>query len=153
MSIGGWLTTLGLEECTGLFEREHIDLEAARHLTEANLKDLGLPMGHRAKLLVAVAALETAQAVPPGVGVGRSAGGRAQTDAEQGERRQLTVLFCDMVGFTELANRVDPEVPYYVNSAFWPSIDNLERALTFGRDEPPESRLDKLEALSEYTAL
>jgi len=37
--------------------------------------------------------------------------------------------------------------PYYVNSAFWPSIDNFERALKFGRDEPPESKLDKLEAL------
>jgi tetratricopeptide (TPR) repeat protein len=37
--------------------------------------------------------------------------------------------------------------PYYVNSAFWPIIDNLERALVFGRDEAPESRLDKLEAL------
>jgi predicted ATPase len=104
------------------------------------------------------------------------------------------VLFCDMVGFTELANRLDPEVlqsiirryedacavcitrydgyvfqrlsalreqlvaqgaqmlasqcsPYYINSAFWPSIDNLERALRFARDESPESKLDKLEAL------
>ena len=37
--------------------------------------------------------------------------------------------------------------PYYVNSAFWPSIDNFERALKFGRDESPESKLDKLEAL------
>ncbi|MFN0314698.1 MAG: AAA family ATPase [Burkholderiales bacterium] len=37
--------------------------------------------------------------------------------------------------------------PYYVNSAFWPSIDNFERALRFGRDEPTESKLDKLEAL------
>ena len=53
MSIGRWLTTLGLEEYTGLFERERIDLEAARHLTESNLKDLGLPMGHRVKFLAA----------------------------------------------------------------------------------------------------
>jgi predicted ATPase len=37
--------------------------------------------------------------------------------------------------------------PYYINSALWPSIDNFERALKFGRDEPPESKLDKLEAL------
>ena len=37
--------------------------------------------------------------------------------------------------------------PYYVNSAFWPSIDNFERALKFARDEPPDSKLDKLEAL------
>jgi len=37
--------------------------------------------------------------------------------------------------------------PYYLNSTFWPSIDNFERALKFGRDEPPESKLDKLEAL------
>jgi hypothetical protein len=100
MSIGDWLAALGLEEYTGLFERERIDLEAARHLTDANLKDLGLPMGHRAKLLAAIAALDEALVVPPRVGAVRSAGGRAQTDAEQGERRQLTVLFCDMVGFT-----------------------------------------------------
>ncbi len=37
--------------------------------------------------------------------------------------------------------------PYYVNSAFWPSIDNFERALKFARDESPESKLDKVEAL------
>ena len=67
MSIGRWLTTLGLEEYTGLFERERIDLEAARHLTESNLKDLGLPMGHRVKFLAAMAATgETASAEPQG---------------------------------------------------------------------------------------
>jgi class 3 adenylate cyclase len=110
MSIGNWLATLGMEEYTELFESERIDLDAARYLTDANLKDLGLPMGHRAKLLAAIAALESAQAGPPREAVVRSADGRDQEETEQGERRQLTVLFCDMVGFTELASRLDPEV-------------------------------------------
>ena len=57
-SIRDWLTELGLAQHAEAFEREQIDLDAVRHLTEDDLKDLGLPMGHRVKLLAAIRALQ-----------------------------------------------------------------------------------------------
>ena len=59
-STRDWLTELGLAQHADAFEREQIDLDAVRHLTEENLKDLGLPMGHRIKLLAAIRALQEA---------------------------------------------------------------------------------------------
>jgi predicted ATPase len=63
-----------------------------------------------------------------------------------GKSRILSTLRERLEGEGARALRVQCS-PYYVNSAFWPIIDNLDRALKFGRDELPESRLDKLEAL------
>ena len=54
--LGGWLQQIGFGQYAEAFKREQIDIEAARHLTDANLKDLGLPMGHRVKFLAAMAA-------------------------------------------------------------------------------------------------
>lgn len=95
--IREWLQTRGLGEYAEAFERERLDLESLPHLTEDNLKDLGLPMGPRLKLLAALRASEPreAQAAP-------------RTPA-RAERRQLTVMFCDLVGSTRLAERLDPE--------------------------------------------
>src|SRR6185436_16346723 len=107
-----WLNTNGLAQLTEIFEREQIDLDALKVLTESNLKDLGLPMGPRAKLLAAIQRLKDSNQLPPPrppIGVPAPAADR-ENPAIAGERRQLTVLFCDMVGFTELANRIDPEI-------------------------------------------
>ncbi|MGH9575842.1 MAG: adenylate/guanylate cyclase domain-containing protein, partial [Terriglobales bacterium] len=104
-----WLDAMGLGVHAELFEREQIDMDAAKHLTEQHLKEMGMPIGHRVKFVAAMSAHS-------GAPIGSSMpGGETQIVSpayikEQGERRQLTVLFCDMVGFTELANRVDPEV-------------------------------------------
>src|SRR5882672_7331108 len=101
-AVREWLETLGLAQYTELFEHEQIDLEAVRNLTEPNLKDLGLGMGPRVKLLAAIQALrETAHSnavrKPPAAHV------------PEAERRQLTVMFCDLVGSTALSQRLDPE--------------------------------------------
>jgi class 3 adenylate cyclase len=105
-SIRGWLQALGLEEYAALFERERIDLETVRHLSDADLRELGLPLGLRVKLRMAIETLgaprvadrtEPAPTIEP-----PSAGPRA-------ERRRLTVMFCDLVGSTALAERLDPE--------------------------------------------
>jgi len=110
--IRQWLHQNGLHQFAEVFEREQIDLEALRVLTEANLKDLGLPMGPRAKLLASIQTLR--ESGTPSASILPDSPPPALVEGEipiiAGERRQLTVLFCDMVGFTELANRVDPEI-------------------------------------------
>jgi class 3 adenylate cyclase/tetratricopeptide (TPR) repeat protein len=107
-TIRQWLAGIGLEQYAQAFEREQIDADSAPYLTEANLKDLGLPMGPRARFLAAVQALSpsprpTSVATPSGNAPEQ---GPATADAE---RRQLTVMFCDLVGSTVLAQNLDPE--------------------------------------------
>src|SRR6266404_1705921 len=99
-TIRQWLAGIGLEQYAEAFEREQIDPDSASYLTEANLKDLGLSMGPRARFLAAVQALSpsvrpTSLAITSDTVVAQSP---AAADAE---RRQLTVLFCDLVGSTE----------------------------------------------------
>jgi class 3 adenylate cyclase/ABC-type transport system involved in cytochrome c biogenesis ATPase subunit len=96
--VRDWLNGLGLAEYADAFERERIDLAAIRTLSDADLRELGLPMGPRSKLKAAVAAFKWAETTP----IPES----AQADAE---RRQLTVMFCDLVGSTTLATQLDPE--------------------------------------------
>ena len=107
-----WLQELGLERYSAVLADNDVDLNALRLLTEADLVSLGVSLGHRRVLLKAIAEPNaSASPSPPPAGPGplEKSPDQSATTAE-GERRQLTVLFCDMVGFTELANRVDPEV-------------------------------------------
>ena len=101
-----WLTSLGLEQYASLFLENEVDLATVQVLTDADLKELGLPFGPRKRVLSAVRELN---ADPASDNTPRHAIAGA-TAVSDGERRQLTVLFCDMVGFTNLASRVDPEV-------------------------------------------
>lgn len=87
-----WLRENGLEQHAALFEQNDVDLATLRILGENDLKELGLPFGARKRLLAAVKTLELGTA----------------PDEEQ--RRQLTILFCDVVGYTKLAAALDPEV-------------------------------------------
>ena len=96
-SIAEWLKTLDLEQYARVFSENEVDLKTLKVLTDDDLKELGLPFGPRKRLLNAINEVRQADISLPGA-------------AAVGERRQLTVLFCDMVGFTELASRVDPEV-------------------------------------------
>ena len=102
-SVSNWLKSLSLEQYSQVFADNDVDLEVLRILCDKDLQDLGVSFGHRKKLLKAVADLNGAEAI-------QLAPEPAAASATGGERRQLTVLFCDMVGFTELASRVDPEV-------------------------------------------
>ena len=77
-----------------------------RELTDADLKELGLNLGDRKRLLKAIAALDAGPTQDPAGAVELAATPAAPREAE---RRQLTVLFCDLVGSTELSARLDPE--------------------------------------------
>ena len=112
-TVRQWLEQLGLAQHADVFERNAIDPDVLGELTDEDLENLGVhALGHRKKLLKAIAELNRGKAPAPTdlpIQASRSTRGRESTSTE-GERRQLTVLFCDMVGFTALANRVDPEV-------------------------------------------
>src|SRR6516162_1629202 len=105
MDIGGWLRGLGLERYEQAFRNNEIDWALLPKLTADDLKDLGVTLvGHRRKLLEAIAALgASAASMIPTAGISDAS---AHAEAE---RRQLTVMFCDLVGSTPLAVRFDPE--------------------------------------------
>ena len=105
MDVAAWLKSLGLERYAPAFRDNEIDWDALPKLSAEDLKDLGVVLGgHRRKLLDAIAALGTA--LPAATVTAPSRDARASADAE---RRQLTVMFCDLVGSTALSTRHDPE--------------------------------------------
>jgi class 3 adenylate cyclase/tetratricopeptide (TPR) repeat protein len=103
MSIEEWLDGLGLAPLNGVFAENDIDLAVVRELTDADLRELGLSLGHRKKLMKAIAELQAAGA---DAGDTHPPAARGRVGAE---RRQLTVMFCDLVGSTQLSARLDPE--------------------------------------------
>jgi SAM domain (Sterile alpha motif) len=105
VDIAAWLQRLGLEQYERAFRDNDIDAEGLPELTADDLISIGVTsVGHRRKLLAAIAALG---AEVPAV-TAASPDAPAQADAE---RRQLTVMFCDLVGSTAMASRLDPEGP------------------------------------------
>src|SRR4029077_17404158 len=103
LDIDGWLRRIGLEQYAQTFRDNAIDADVLRDLTDDHLRELGLPLGARLKLLRAVAALGTSERPPASPEITPTA---PRTDAE---RRQLTIMFCDLVGSTALSIRLDPE--------------------------------------------
>jgi class 3 adenylate cyclase len=105
MDVRVWLQRLGLERYVPAFRDNEIDWEVLPKLTSEDLREIGIAaIGHRRKLLDAIAALVAA--VPVADFTGSRDGIPIIVDAE---RRQLTVMFCDLVGSTPLATRLDPE--------------------------------------------
>jgi class 3 adenylate cyclase/tetratricopeptide (TPR) repeat protein len=105
-NIEDWLKDLGLGEYCSVFADNDIDFDVLPDLAETDLEKLGLTLGHRRKLLRAIAARNPA----PGSSVDRSPQiPSTESATREAERRQVTVMFCDLVGSTELANAVDPE--------------------------------------------
>jgi class 3 adenylate cyclase len=101
MDVADWLRRLGLEQYEPAFRANEIDARVLPSLTAEDLKDLGITLvGHRRRLLDAIAVLGA------DVPIAAVTGASAPADAE---RRQLTVMFCDLVGSTALAARLDPE--------------------------------------------
>jgi class 3 adenylate cyclase/predicted ATPase len=123
MDLGGWLRSLGLEQYEAAFRENAINERVLPNLTAEDLKDLGVSIvGHRRTLLDAIAALR-ADAKPP------------QADAvsidsslkDTGERRQVTVMFSDLVGSTALSARMDPEDLREVISTYQKSVAETVR--------------------------
>ena len=106
MDVAGWLRGLGLEQYLPAFRDNDIDAEVLRRLTAEDLRDLGVvSVGHRRRLLDAVKALGDA---PPASTAAPEPAIPANAGVEA-ERRQLTVLFCDLADSTALSSRLDPE--------------------------------------------
>ena len=104
MDVGDWLRSLGLGQHEALFRENEIDAEVLPELTDGDLEKIGVPLGHRKRLLKAIANLGAAEApakptIPPPTASSR----------DVAERRPITVMFCDLVGSTSLAARLDPE--------------------------------------------
>src|SRR5262245_27548934 len=109
MEVAGWLRGLGLERYEQAFLDNDIDAGILPRLTADDLIAIGVTsVGHRRRLLDAIASLSTTtkpaeDLVPPAAAESQLA------RAVEAERRQLTVLFCDLVGSTALSTRLDPE--------------------------------------------
>ncbi len=120
--IRRWLAELGLEAYADPFEQNDIDLDLACDLQDEDLKELGVAsLGHRKRLLRGIVALKAARTEPPSPGAADATtiGERAASSASAGpavapapsqaDRRQLTVMFCDLADSTALSTRLDPE--------------------------------------------
>ncbi|MEQ1867596.1 MAG: adenylate/guanylate cyclase domain-containing protein, partial [Micropepsaceae bacterium] len=107
MDVRRWLQAAGFGRFADLFEANEIDGDALPALTDEHLKELGIALGPRVKLLKAIQQLSW---MPEVSGATRAPFAAGDLDAPVvAERRHLTVMFVDLVGSTELSNRLDPE--------------------------------------------
>src|ERR1700731_1149275 len=119
MDVAAWLRGLGLERYEAAFRDNEIDWEALPKLTAEDLKDLGVVLGsHRRKLLDAIAALRSDFAPAP----------EPRATALSAERRQLTVMFCDLAGSTALSSRLDPEDLREVIAAYHRAVADMVKS-------------------------
>jgi class 3 adenylate cyclase/predicted ATPase len=120
--IAEWLGSIGLSEYAQRFAENAIDLSVIRDLTEQDLKELGVLLGHRRKILRAIAELNGTARAPidrtmePGV------------FRDEAERRHLTVMICDLVGSTALSARLDPEDMRAVIDAYHAACARITRS-------------------------
>ncbi|MGX9576745.1 AAA family ATPase [Mesorhizobium sp. f-mel] len=110
MDIAGWLSSLGLGKYSRTFAKNEITPEVLPHLSDADLKTLGLPIGPRKLVLAAIAELRKPDMRDLATAAGiETTPGRGRAPRPEAERRQLTVMFVDLAGSTALSGRLDPE--------------------------------------------
>jgi class 3 adenylate cyclase len=102
--IADWLKRLGMPEYAQRFAENGIDVAALRHLTDQDLKDIGVLLGHRRIMLAAITELTS-----PAAAIPEPAAAPEPKTRDTVERRQVTVMFSDLVGSTALSARMDPE--------------------------------------------
>jgi class 3 adenylate cyclase/predicted ATPase len=122
VDVGAWLRDLGLGRYEEAFRENEIDAEVLSDLTDADLEKLGMPMGHRKRLLKAIAGLSSADREST------SSKRTAKIEPERhdaAERRQLTVMFCDLVGSTAMSARLDPEDMHGIIAAYHECCSNM----------------------------
>ena len=125
--VADWLEKLGMSEYAQRFADNGIDFSVLPDLTDQDLKEIGVILGHRRKILRAIATLQPTDNGAPAVVVAPPAGTSASETAERrqpasttplsisgeiearGERRFLTVMFCDLAGSTSIAAKLDAE--------------------------------------------
>ena len=121
MDVGAWLRGLGLERYEQAFRENRIGADVLPRLTVEDLKDLGVTLvGDRRRLLDAIIALGVEVPAPAVT---------ASPERADAERRQLSVMFCDLVGSTELSSRLDPEDLREVIAAYHRAVDDIVRSL------------------------
>ncbi len=110
MDIGQWLNAIGLGQYEALFREHEIDADVLPDLTEADLEKIGVPLGPRKRFMRAIANVASKEAPPPDPRPAPAAPSppppASRADAE---RRPITVMFCDLVGSTSIAARLDAE--------------------------------------------
>ncbi len=121
-TITDWLASLGLSEYAGRFAENGIDISVLPDLTDQDLKDIGVLLGHRRKMLRAISELAgTGATTPP------HAAAPEPNQVYDAERRQVTVMFADLVGSTALSTRMDPEDLREVISAYQKCVTETVR--------------------------
>jgi class 3 adenylate cyclase len=133
MDVGAWLRNLGLEQYEAAFHDNSVDRDILPRLTGEDLKELGVAsVGHRRKLFDAISELRSAttsaaatEAPAPSSPSGTSHPARGSEVAA--ERRPITVMFCDLVGSTSLAAKLDPEDWRNLVNAY---LDEATKAVT-----------------------
>src|SRR6476620_8034899 len=120
MDIVVWLRSLGLGKYEAAFRENEIDETVLPNLTAEDLKDLGVTIiGHRRKILDAIAGLRNdASGKAPSVDAATTSDTPSAHPEDRAERRQVTVMFSDLVGSTALSARIDPEDLREVISAY-----------------------------------
>lgn len=113
VTITEWLAALGLSEYAGRFAENGIDISVLPDLTDQDLKDIGVLLGHRRKMLRAINELAGASTTTL-----PATAAPEPTQGHDAERRQVTVMFIDLVGSTALSSRMDPEDLREVISAY-----------------------------------
>jgi class 3 adenylate cyclase/predicted ATPase len=126
MDVGDWLRRLGLEQYEAAFRDNEIDDTVLPNLTAEDLKELGVGfVGHRRKLLDAIAALRDEAGAPAPLSDAPPESRKAAKDTA--ERRQVTVMFSDLVGSTSLSARMDPEDLRVIISAYQTCVADTVR--------------------------
>ena len=116
-TIKDWLNNLGLGKYAQAFADNEIDLEVLPHLSDEDLKQIGLPLGPRRKLQQAI--------LPLGSRTEASSGSNESSLKLRGERRQVTVLFADLSGFTALSNTLDAEEVHEILNRYFETVDGI----------------------------
>ena len=122
MDVGEWLRSLGLSRYEEAFREAEIGPDVLPDLTDGDLEKLGVPLGDRKRLLKAIASFGPAEVVAELRGPSPTP---SSTDAA--ERRQLTVMFCDLVGSTAMSTRLDPEDMREVVAAYQKCVSETVR--------------------------
>jgi class 3 adenylate cyclase len=110
MDVAQWLNGIGLGQYEALFREHEIDADVLPDVVEADLEKIGVPLGHRKRLMRAIAALSAGGTPPSAAKPASDQPSRSPpTLGAEAERRPITVMFCDLVGSTDLAARLDAE--------------------------------------------
>ena len=107
--IADWLEKLGMSEYAERFAENRIDFSVLPDLTDQDLEKLGVLLGDRRKMLRAIVNLEATEKSAPAITVAAPASAAPVGLHDTAERRQVTVMFSDLVGSTALSSRMDPE--------------------------------------------